>query len=586
MKQKIDKLSNYISWNIPIPETNILMSYSGVLHKVYRAYGIDISAMSIHEKESISGQINNAFSRIDNGWSVWVEDVKTSFSYDVAADDFKSDVHRILEQDRIADMTGKHYKNSLYITFVYDPGINDSSDLIIKSDQNIKKFEASIKNIIGALSSIIVFAELSNDETASYLYQCISGNHKNVRWDDHTHDFGDGLTDQEVTKNPAKLGDKYILVVGIKKFPPASMPEMITGLNNICCNYRQVIRLIFKDRSKAIDDLEARERQWVESDQKILPGIWNFFNRKNDSSIHINDAIKEKAGNCYGLKQLLIMAKTNVCDYTHNFILTGTDKKQLSRDAEAIISILNASGFVSFIETKNTLAAWLGSLPGNMNNSRKHPMSITHLSDLLPISTKYQGKHENSRGLPALCLVKTEDTDPFWFNLDGHTMMVGPTGSGKSYGLSAIMAFFYRYPNAQIFAFDKGGSLKATSMAFGGKSVDLSEHIIQPLRDIDTKQDFDWAVDWISLLMNNRLDGQTGNIRSCIMDSLRSLKRRPKKERTLSDFINFTSTQMREVLSHYKDSVIDGDTKNIVEHNWLCFEMGSMFEKRRNCKIL
>ncbi|KPA11776.1 conjugal transfer ATPase TrbE, partial [Candidatus Magnetomorum sp. HK-1] len=117
MKQKIDKLSNYISWNIPISETNILMSYSGVLHKVYRAYGIDISAMSIQEKESISDQVNNAFSRIDKGWSVWVEDVKTNFSYEVASN-FKSDVHRILEQDRIADMTGKHYKNSLYITFV------------------------------------------------------------------------------------------------------------------------------------------------------------------------------------------------------------------------------------------------------------------------------------------------------------------------------------------------------------------------------------------------------------------------------------------------------------------------------------
>jgi hypothetical protein len=96
------------------------------------------------------------FLRIDNGWSVWVEDVKTSFSYDAASDDFKSDVHRILEQDRIADMTGKHYKNSLYITFVYDPGINDSSDLIIKSDQNIKKFEASIKNIIGASVFLLV----------------------------------------------------------------------------------------------------------------------------------------------------------------------------------------------------------------------------------------------------------------------------------------------------------------------------------------------------------------------------------------------------------------------------------------------
>jgi len=584
MKQRIDNLSNYISWNIPVPETKILMSYSGVLHKVYRAYGIDISAMSIHEKESISDQVNNAFSRIDKGWSIWLDEVKTRFHYK-GDSFFKTHTHHLLEQDRIEDMTGKYYKRTLYITFVCDPEINDPSELITESDQNIKKFEATINKIIGALSSIIVFDEISKDETASYLHQCISGNQKYIRWDDQTHDFSDGLIDQEVTKNPAMLGDKYILVIGVKKFPPASMPEMIKGINNICCNYRQVIRLIFKDRSKAIDDLEARERQWVESDQKILPGIWNFFNRKNEPYIHINDAIKEKAGNCYGLKQMLIMGKTNVCDYTHNFILTGADKKKLSRDAEVIISVLNASGFVSFLETKNTMAAWLGSLPGNMNNPRKHPMSITHLSDLLPISKKYQGKYENSRGLPALCLVKTEDTEPFWFNLDGHTMMVGPTGSGKSYALSAIMASFYRYPNAQIFAFDKGESLKTTSIAFGGQCIELSDHVIQPLRDIDTKHDFDWAVDWINILINNRLDDQYANIRSRIMDALRSLKRRPKKERTLSEFMNFTTPEIREILNHYKGSVIDGDTENIMGHDWICFEMGSMFENNSEIAV-
>ncbi|ETR71684.1 MAG: hypothetical protein OMM_02297 [Candidatus Magnetoglobus multicellularis str. Araruama] len=221
-----------------------------------------------------------------------------------------------------------------------------------------------------------------------------------------------------------------------------------------------------------------------------------------------------------------------------------------------------------------------------MNNPRKHPMSITHLSDLLPISTKYQGKHENSRGLPELCLVKTEDTEPFWFNLDGHAMMVGPTGSGKSYGLCAIMAFFYRYPNAQVFAFDKGGSLKTTSMAFEGKYIELSEHVIQPLRNIDKKQDFDWAVDWINLLLKGRLDDQVGNIKNSIVDSMRSLKRRPEKERTLSGFMNFTSKEIREVLSHYKGSTIDGGTENnIVGRDWLCFEMGSMFENNSEIAV-
>ncbi|KPA09021.1 conjugal transfer protein TrbE, partial [Candidatus Magnetomorum sp. HK-1] len=283
---------------------------------------------------------------------------------------------------------------------------------------------------------------------------------------------------------------------------------------------------------------------------------------------------------------LLIMGQTNVCDYTHNFILMGTDKDQLNKDAECIISVLNASGFVTFLETKNTLAAWLGSLPGNMNNPRKHPMSITHLSDLLPISTKYHGKQHNSRGLPALSILQTEDTEPFFFSLDGHTMMVGPTGSGKSFALCAMMSFFYEYQHAQIFAFDKGGSLKSTTQYFHGKYVDLSKHFIQPLRNIDTKQDFDWAVDWIIALMNNHFDDQSGSIRNSIIDSLNSLKRRPKEERTLSGFMNFTNTEIREVLSHYKNSVLDGVSNDIAKydwpyegrHDWLCFEMGSLLE--------
>ncbi|KPA14727.1 conjugal transfer protein TrbE, partial [Candidatus Magnetomorum sp. HK-1] len=527
----------------------------------------------------------NAFSKIEKGWSLWVDEVKTHFHYK-GDSCFKTHTHKLLEQDRMRNKTDNYYKSQLYITFVYNPGINDSSDLIKKTDQNINDFETTINKIIGALTSILFFTELSRDETAQYLHQSISGEKKIMRWNDHTHDFSDGLIHKEVAKNPAMIGDKYIVVVGIKQFPPASMPEITKRLNNVGCNYRQVIRLIFKDRSKAIDDLEARERRWVESDQKILPGIWNFFNRRNESTIPINDAIKEKAGNCYGLKQLLIMGKTNVCDYTHNFILTGTDKQQLSKEAEFIIAVLNVSGFAAFLETKNTLAAWLGSLPGNMNNPRKHPMSITHLSDLLPISTKYHGKQQNSLGLPALSIVNTEDTEPFWLSLDGHTMMIGPTGSGKSFALCAIMSFFYRYQNAQIFAFDKGGSLKNTTHYFEGKDIDLSKHFIQPLRNLDTKQDFDWAVEWIITLINNQLDDRSGIIRNSIIDSLKSLKRRPKEERTLSGFMNFTNTEIREVLSHYKDSVLDGVSNDIcandwpysITHDWFCFEMGSLLE--------
>ena len=589
-KERLDKVSNYIPWNIPIQHSSILMSYTGALHKVYRVISlIDLTRVSVDEKVSISKQINDVFSMMENKWSIWIEDKKQLVdAYPLMEEDKVSKALKMLDDDRRQDISGIHYKNTLYMTFVYNPGITNPSDFEEQIEKNLKLFNTTINHFIDSMASLVIFNELSQDETATYLYQCLSGKDCQVRWDAWTDDFGDGLIDQQVTKCPAKIGDKYIVVLGIKKFPPAFMNDMSNALQNVFCNYRQVIRLNFKDRNKGIEELEARERQWIETDQKILPGIWNFFNRRHQETPHINEAILEKAGNCYGLKQELIRGATNVCDYTHTFILIGEDQHKVIQDAEKIKSALNTAQFVIFFETKNTLAAWLGSLPGNVNNPRKHLMSITHLSDLLPISSKYQGIQKNKLGLNALCLAKTEDTSPFWFNLDGHAMMIGPTGSGKSYFLCAMMAFFSQYHHAQLFAFDKGKSLKTTTEAFDGKHIDLKNRAMQPLRKIDHEQEFKWAVSWIMELLhlaNFQIKSATENQ---VQDALRSLKTRPVDERTISGLIDFADSEIRDALKQYKNTEIDGKSVDdaISEKTWICFEMGRMFEENNKIAIL
>lgn len=82
---------------------------------------------------------------------------------------------------------------------------------------------------------------------------------------------------------------------------------------------------------------------------------------------------------------------------------------------------------------------------------------------------------------------------PFFFNLHvgdvGHTLIVGPTGSGKSVLLNTISSNFRKYPNCKVFVFDKSASSRVLTRAIGGNFynllVDSTSISFQPLANID-----------------------------------------------------------------------------------------------------
>ena len=87
------------------------------------------------------------------------------------------------------------------------------------------------------------------------------------------------------------------------------------------------------------------------------------------------------------------------------------------------------------------------------------------------------GRETSISGAPPLFFGKTEGATPFRFSLHvgdvGHTLVVGPTGAGKSVLLALMALQFRRYPRNQIFAFDFGGSIRAAALAMGGDWHDL-----------------------------------------------------------------------------------------------------------------
>ena len=92
---------------------------------------------------------------------------------------------------------------------------------------------------------------------------------------------------------------------------------------------------------------------------------------------------------------------------------------------------------------------------------------------MMPVSAIWAGPKRNEHlGGPPLLHATTQGHTPFRLVTHqgdvGHTLIVGPTGAGKSVLLSLLALQFRRYEDAQVFLFDKGRSAKVATLGMKG----------------------------------------------------------------------------------------------------------------------
>ena len=140
-------------------------------------------------------------------------------------------------------------------------------------------------------------------------------------------------------------------------------------------------------------------------------------------------------------------------------------------------------GFSCRLETINAVEA--GAAVSRRRISQRSPRPASHAEPGGPASD-HVGLGRSSRESIAADAEEqsaapfgaTTGATPFRVNLHvsdlGHTLMCGPSGAGKSTALGLIAAQWFRYPRAQVFAFDKGYSLFVLTKAAEGEFYDLA----------------------------------------------------------------------------------------------------------------
>jgi type IV secretion/conjugal transfer VirB4 family ATPase len=282
--------------------------------------------------------------------------------------------------------------------------------------------------------------------------------------------------------------------------------------------------------------------------------------------------------------------------YSANIICLDTDAARLHDNARQVMKIIQNLGFSCRIETVNAVEAWRGSLPGDgYCNVRRVLLHTLNLADMLPITSVWAGLHENPSALmpektPPLLFAATTGATPFRFNLHvsdlGHTLIVGPSGAGKSTALGLVAAQWFRYPGAQVFAFDRGYSIWMLTAAAGGEFYDLagddSDLAFCPLQDIDGEAGLSWAVGWLEALC--QLSGLkiSPRQRNAISDAVMQLRLSPT--RTLTELsANVQDLEFRDALQHFTvagplGSLLDADVDTLGSGRFLSFETENLLQ--------
>ncbi len=550
-------LSDYLPWAALIAP-GIILNKDGSLQRTLRYRGPDLDSSTPSELVATIARVNNVLRRFGEGWSVFLEASRhPSTAYPQSI--FPDIASWLVDEERRGAFSDseQHFESHYYLTFVYLPPsdrVNSATDFLFEQDtdkssqqgryqDHLTFFVTQTNRAIELLATIFPEIALLNDaQTLTYLHGTVSTKRHLVKVPDEPCYLDGMLSDMPLQGGLyPKLGDHHMRTLTILGFPNATVPGILDELNDLRLGYRWVTRWLPFDKAQAEKILKKIRRQWFVKRKSALVVLQEvMFNR--DSPLVDTDA-DNKALDADAALQALGSDDVSFGAVTTTITVMHPDQTRAEDMMLQVERVINARGFVTIRETLNAMEAWLGSLPGHVYaNVRRPIIHSINLAHMMPVSDLWAGPafNDHLKGAP-LVLAKTRGSTPFRLNLHvgdvGHTLVVGPTGAGKSVLLSLLALQFRKYKDAQIIFFDKGRSARAAVLAMNGQSFEpgLPDQLcFQPLRYVDHPQDAAFALQWLCDLLE--LEGMvvTPDIKQSLWSAINSLASAPEQERTLT----------------------------------------------------
>ncbi|MCO5158266.1 MAG: conjugal transfer protein TrbE [Aquamicrobium sp.] len=609
-RRTASRLADYLPW-VALVRQGVVLNKDGSFQRSAKFRGPDLDSAVAAELVGVAARLNNSFRRLGSGWCIFVE-AQRSEAGTYPNDVFPDPASALVDAERKADFEeeGSHFVSDYYLTFLWLPPAEDAARAEswlyegretsgVNPWELVRGFVDRTDRVLALLDGFMPECRwLTDGETLTYLHSTVSTKRHRVRVPETPIYLDALLADEALTGGlEPRLGSAHLRVLTITGFPSVTTPGLLDDLNRLAFPYRWSTRAILMDKTDATRLLTKIRRQWF-AKRKSIAAILKEVMTNEQSALVDTDAANKALDADMALQELGADV-AGIAYVTATVTVWDEDARRADEKLRLVEKVVQSRDFSVMVETVNAVDAWLGSLPGHAYaNVRQPPISTLNLAHTVPSSAVWAGPERDDHfGAPPLLYGRTEGSTPFRLSLHvgdvGHTLMVGPTGAGKSVLLSLMALQFRRYAGSQIFAFDFGGSIRAATLAMGGDWHDLGGRLtesadssvsLQPLARIEQTQDRAWAADWIVAILQREGVTISPEAKEHIWTALSSLASAPIEERTITGLsVLLQSNDLKLAIQPYcvggpYGRLLDAEAENLGDASVVAFETEGLLD--------
>ncbi len=259
--------------------------------------------------------------------------------------------------------------------------------------------------------------------------------------------FGrDALEIAGAPSSPSKLAS----IVSIKEYGPETYAGLLDRFLQIPRELVITQSFVFEDRQTALSRMQMQQRRMVQTEDLAASQVSEIDQALDDAmSGHI----------AFGHHHLTVLC-------------TERSLAELDKAVADVEAALVDIGIVSVREDLNLEAAFWAQLPGNFPYiARRGLVSTANFAGFASLHNYPCGKPSGNHWGPAVTLLETVSGTPYFFNWHrgevGHTLLIGPTGAGKSVAMNFLLVQSAKF-QPRVFYFDKDHGAEIFIRAMGG----------------------------------------------------------------------------------------------------------------------
>ena len=605
-------LSDLLPWAFA-PEDGVCLTKDAVLLRTAVVVPDDLSFREDAIETRLKA-INMAFRLIaDTGWSLYVTAHRSpdeSVEFEPAYDKEAPEITKALEERRA--LLSPFYTTRIYVTvgrslkdeinslrnFKFNAADreNTAHDTI---RYHLAQFVSATDDFFGQLR--FGYADLqiaSSDEQLSIFHGALSGDYHPIVTPSPAAYLDYYLADGTVNIEPSlKYNDEYILTNAVHAFPHETNIRLLSNLLSLDETFDLVTRFVFASEDAAKKEIKSAREQHFKKRKGMKSMAQDAMSGGDSDGLTDTDAEAMTADAGEALARMV----TAGVSYGHMTVTTVVRHRSFSeaaRVSDRLVKLTNSEGYVVKPESLNNREAFFGTLPGNIgNNARKPILSTNNLAHFFVLSAPWTGEKINKHlsavtGFEAPQILAKSGHAPFYLNLNvgdvGHTLVVGPTGAGKSTFLNFLSAFWLKAPTSRVVFFDKDRSAYYPTLNAGGTHIELDDESnalkLNPFAHLQSKQDQAFVSQIVADYLRMRGIPVLPKDQQALFEAAASLSSVASRNAAWETYRSAVQDQnIRDALTPF----IDGEYANLFtreddplsQERWLTFEMGKLMNR-------